>query len=353
MSPFTNRLSAQTFRLTAKIAGLSKGEVLLMDALGNQILSTEMKHGIFTLSSSTLEEGVYQLQIGAKFKYKIYCKGENGVLTGYLDPDTYSASDIDVKGVDEHTRYCDILEKVFLEDTRFFNEMSSHCVNSKTPKEKTKWITLLANKNIHIAEYVSEIIKLEENPYLAAAVAFSFPGKYYEEAFTVYDALTEKGKKCTSGQALSQILSKRFVLANGQKAPEFELLDVNNKKVGLKNFAGKVVVLDFWASWCGPCRSELKYLKTIYEQVKSKNIVFVSISLDDSRKEWIKVMNEEKIPWVNLWESKGFKKTDLKKTYDFSSIPYLVLVDENGKILGKNLRRDNLKNKLEKLLNIN
>ena len=350
LSPFTEKLSAQNFRLTAKIAGLSNGEVVLQDIAGNKILSTQMKHGNFSLASASFQEGLYLLKIGPRYTYKIYCKGEHVVLTGYLDPDTNSSPDMNVEGVEEHTRFYEILEQVLAEGNRYHAEMSGNCSRAKTQEERTKWITLLTNQNIHIAKYVSGIISKEENPYLSAAVALSFPGKYYEETLTVYEALDKTGKECVAGQSLEQLLSSRFVLANGQKAPDFELLDKDNQKVGLKNFAGKIVVLDFWASWCGPCRSELKYLKTVYEQFKDENIVFVSISLDDSRKEWLKAVKEEKIPWVNLWESKGFKNTDLKNTYRFASIPYIVLVDAEGKIVGKNLRRDNLKNKLQQIL---
>ena len=97
----------------------------------------------------------------------------------------------------------------------------------------------------------------------------------------------------------------------------------------------KIVVLDFCASWCGPCRKEMRSMLTIYNELKADDLEFISVSLDDSEAKWRKMLDEEKLPWVMLWDKTGFpqKQQDSKcyqTAYGFYSIPFLVVIDKEG-----------------------
>lgn len=138
-------------------------------------------------------------------------------------------------------------------------------------------------------------------------------------------------------------------LAEGKIAPEFAYPTPDGKKnLGPQDFKGKVLVLDFWASWCGPCRAEIPNLKEAYEAYHDKGVAFLSVSIDKDEAAWRKAMEEENMPWSQVQASKAGK--DVMKQYQFSGIPYILLIDKEGRIVAKNLRGKALTDKIEEVL---
>nr|WP_121270989.1 TlpA disulfide reductase family protein [Pedobacter schmidteae] len=135
-------------------------------------------------------------------------------------------------------------------------------------------------------------------------------------------------------------------IANGRKAPDFAYPDVNGKKWSPKDFKGKYLIIDFWASWCGPCRQEIPHLKEVYKKYQNKGLDILAVSVDAREADWKKAMAEEKMAWpqVNAKESKP-----VMASYLFSGIPYLVVVDKEGNIIEKNLRGESLDKKLKEI----
>ena len=136
------------------------------------------------------------------------------------------------------------------------------------------------------------------------------------------------------------------------EAPDFVLLDKRGKEVRLSSFRGKKeVLLDFWASWCGPCRKEMKSLRELYKELEGQGVRFVSISLDDSEERWKKACEEEQIPWLSALAEGGWEKSTIRKALGIESIPHIIVVDKEGKIAAKNARRNILRERLEEILN--
>lgn len=116
----------------------------------------------------------------------------------------------------------------------------------------------------------------------------------------------------------------------GAIAPDFSLANKDGKKVSLSDFRGKYVLIDFWASWCAPCRASFPSIVKIYQKYKSRNFEIIGVSLDRSEKAWRKALSEETAPWVQLLDAKGF----VAKEYAVMAIPHLVLISPEGKIIG-------------------
>ncbi len=142
---------------------------------------------------------------------------------------------------------------------------------------------------------------------------------------------------------------KRERMKEGNPAPEFSFPDAKGKMHSLKEFKGKVLVIDFWASWCGPCRAEIPHLKQYYEEFKNnKDVAFLSVSIDAKRADWEKAVKEENMPWLQLLAPNGGK--EIMESYQFSGIPFIIVLDKEGKIYKKHLRGEKVRDAVNDVL---
>ena len=131
----------------------------------------------------------------------------------------------------------------------------------------------------------------------------------------------------------------------GSEAPDFSQPTPEGKPISLTSLRGKVVLIDFWASWCKPCRMENPNVKRVYEQYKNKGFEILGVSLDRDKAAWTGAIAQDGLPWKHVSDL-GFWNNAAAQQYGVSSIPYTVLVDKDGKVLGKNLRGPALEQKL-------
>ncbi|SMO83477.1 Thiol-disulfide isomerase or thioredoxin [Saccharicrinis carchari] len=137
-------------------------------------------------------------------------------------------------------------------------------------------------------------------------------------------------------------------VALGSKAPHFAYPTPDGDMVSPKDFEGKLLIIDFWASWCGPCRTEIPHLKEVYEKYRSKGVEMLSVSIDKKEKDWRKALGEENMAWAQVLAPNAGKQT--MKDYQFSGIPFIIILDKQGKIVAKNLRGEKIDEKLDELL---
>lgn len=156
-----------------------------------------------------------------------------------------------------------------------------------------------------------------------------------------YENLTGEVRNSSYGKLCFKALEKKRRIQVGKIAPNIVCNDIKGKELNMHNVKGKIKILDFWASWCRPCRMEGENLKKIYEKYKGQGLEIVSISLDKNKIKWLKAVQEDQMTWIHGNLEKSFK-SDVAKDYCIQGIPCIFILDENNKIIATQLRGSEL-----------
>ncbi|MCW3467028.1 TlpA disulfide reductase family protein [Chitinophaga nivalis] len=221
---------------------------------------------------------------------------------------------------------------IFLENTTYTVECSFDSLSGDRFKGGTlndQWWRLMQSKQ-------APLTYLEENPKLeiSAWIAYRYALKY-DKAVKAYDQLIPAAKNSFEGKALLERIEVYKHTSAGAPLPVFNMTDPAGKPFDIKTLTGKVVVLDFWASWCAPCRVYIPTLREHYNKFKDKEVVFISVSVDEDPTKWQTAMKELNMEWPQVLAAGGFQEeTGVRKLFNITGIPHVVVVDKAGKIAG-------------------
>jgi len=175
------------------------------------------------------------------------------------------------------------------------------------------------------------------------------PAYHLDEAKKMFHRFTPELRASLSGKGYE----KAFTTAIGVTAPDFSSKTVEGKEISLSSYRGSYVLVDFWASWCMPCRAQNPGLVKIYNKYKNQNFKVLGVSLDAGkrgREMWLKAIATDKLPWDQISDLKGAFNSDNCRLYQINAVPTSFLIDPSGKIIGKNLHGEELEAKLGEVL---
>lgn len=194
------------------------------------------------------------------------------------------------------------------------------------------------------AEQVQVFLDTNRNSLAIPFFIEDFVAKNYPIAETeyYYEQLEPRVKAAYPGRKLLQTIESLRSVNVGAIAPDIDLPTPDGQTIKLSSLRGKYVLLDFWASWCGPCLREVPNLKEIYKQYHDKGLEIYGVSLDDDREKWTNSIEQHEIHWIHVSSLKGWKCPVVAR-YNITGIPQMYLLDKEGKIIAQNLRGEKLK----------
>ncbi|MCF6224133.1 MAG: AhpC/TSA family protein [Flavobacteriaceae bacterium] len=318
-------------------------DTIFLDNKGDFKIDFNLEPNLYTLQFNMSNQVVLAIDKGQKIKIEITnanLKDFKSTITGSKDTEALLAYETLRK------RSLDSLVQSVRREVKKVKK-------SENPdEEKIKDLEQLEIKNysIHLAELNAFIKSKMGNTIGIYATSIRWKG---EENLSFFDALTSDFESAHPNLKISVKLREKVTRLQqtsiGGTVINIEMKDVKGGLVSLSSVKKKYTLIDFWASWCGPCRSESKGLNELYEKYKDKGFEIYGVSLDTKRDKWMDALIKDHRIWPNVSSLEGFK-TQAAFDFTVTSLPMNYIIDENNKIVGKNLHGNEIENLIARLL---
>ena len=341
------------FVIKGQIQGKDTGEINLLKYSNGRYItedSAKIVQGKFVLKGKTDLPELRMISIGPRQVVAQFF-AENGDISVKINMD--SVNKAEVKGSKSNDDFS-LLTKEFMnnaKETQIYQQKymdAQQRGNADGMKQaKIDYEAMIENQKVYARNFIHEHRKSTISP-LIVLMQFSQDINAHD-IDTLINFLDPSIRSSIYVAELKKMSDKLKTSEAGALAPDFTLNTPEGMPFSLSSLRGKIVLLDFWASWCKPCRNENPNVVLLYNQFKNKGFDILSVSLDKEKAPWVKAIADDKLTWHHVSDLK-FWQSDVAVKYGVQSIPYTLLLDKDGKIIAKNLRGEALSKKLEELL---
>ena len=346
----------KSLTIKGKVEGFTEGKIYLNKLASRNIIkvdSTNVNNGNFTFASGITNSDVYMINFGkSRSGVVIFPEDENIQLTVKLYADILDNVDVKAGAIQKvYQEYYKTQKDTGIEMNKLYMAFKA----AKDANNNTEADRLNSELNIKYEASEATEAKIQElnasnlfGIYLITKKAYAYD---YAKLKNCLEKVSPVAQKSEIFKSLSARLAKMEMAKVGALAPDFTLPTPEGKMLSLSQFRGKVVVVDCWASWCGPCRAENPNMVALYNANKDKNFTILGVSLDkpNDKDKWVKAIADDKLTWNHVSDLKYWQSM-ICDLYVISSIPETILIDKDGKIVARGLRGEELKAKVAELL---
>ena len=342
-----------TYTITGKIEGLDSGWVYLRhrQLTDEPADSAPVKKGAFVLSglaSSPEFVNIGILQDGNRdYRAGFFLQHGAQTLAGKKDSLSDAALVITGSPAEEEFIQFQHSQKPFDSISNLLEKRYAAAEAKKDKPLQDSVVKLFKDLSGRTRQSVRDYVAAHPSSYVSAFEVNSFYSYNPDgdELDSIYKKLDSTVQTSYYGLKIKETLHAAQMTAIGKPAPDFTLADTSGKPVSLSSFKGKYVLVDFWASWCGPCRGENPSVVKAFHKYHPKGFTVLGVSLDEKKDKWEEAIAKDHLTWTQVSDLKGWKSS-VGELYGIKGIPMNFLLDKDGKVIAKELRGEDLEKKL-------